>query len=78
MMNSADPNQFAEKPTDLDLQGLQRQGISRFSRTRVNHTHSILVCHKYSEGCIILFLLVYIVLVDIRSKFLRHYMMKVS
>ena len=32
MTNSADPDQ---KPTDLDLHCLQRQGISRFSRTRV-------------------------------------------
>ena len=31
MANSADP----EKPTDLDLHCLQRQGISGFSRTRV-------------------------------------------
>ena len=33
MTNSADSDQ---KPTDLDLYCLQRQGISRFSRTRVN------------------------------------------
>ena len=33
MTNSADPDQ---KPTDLDLHCLQRQGISGFSRTRVN------------------------------------------
>ena len=33
MANSADPDQ---KPTDLDLHCLQRQGISGFSRTRVN------------------------------------------
>ena len=32
MANSADSDQ---KPTDLDLHCLQRQGISRFSRTRV-------------------------------------------
>ena len=32
MTNSADPDQ---KPTDLDLHCLQRQGISGFSRTRV-------------------------------------------
>ena len=39
MANSEDPNQLASleaKPTDLDLHCLQRQGISRFSRTRVN------------------------------------------
>ena len=33
MANSADLDQ---KPTDLDLQCLQRQGTSGFSRTRVN------------------------------------------
>ena len=32
MANSADPDQ---KPTDLDLHCLQRQGIFRFSRTKV-------------------------------------------
>ena len=36
MANSADPDQLAsQKPTDLDLHCLQRQGISGFSRTRV-------------------------------------------
>ena len=34
MTNSADPDQLA---TDLDLHCLQRQGISGFSRTRVNN-----------------------------------------
>ena len=39
MANSVDPDQLASwKPTDLDLHCLQRQGISGFSRTRVNHT----------------------------------------
>ena len=33
MANSADPDQLAS--TDLDLHCLLRQGISRFSRTRV-------------------------------------------
>ena len=34
MANSADPDQLAsEKPTDLELQCLQEQGISGFSRT---------------------------------------------
>ena len=33
MANSADPDQ---KPTDLDLHSLQRQGISGVSRTGVN------------------------------------------
>ena len=43
MANSADPDQLAsliswllQKPADLDLHCLQRQGISGFSRTRVN------------------------------------------
>ena len=35
MTNSADPDQFLQKPTDLDLHCLQRQDISGFSRTRV-------------------------------------------
>ena len=43
MTNCADPDQLAssepswlpQKPTDLDLHCLQRQGIFRFSRTRV-------------------------------------------
>ena len=34
MANSADPDQLAS--SDLDLHCLQRQGISGFSRTRVN------------------------------------------
>ena len=41
MANSADPDQ---KPTDLDLHCLQRQGISGFSRARVklcNNKHQI-------------------------------------
>ena len=36
MANSADPDQT---PTDLDLYCLQRQGISWFSRTRVEFAH---------------------------------------
>ena len=43
MTNNADPDQ---KPTDLDLHCLQRQGISRFSRTRVN---DILMGHFVSS-----------------------------
>ena len=36
MANSADPDQLVlQKPTDLDLHCLQRQGISGHSRTRV-------------------------------------------
>ena len=38
MTNIADPDQL---PTDLDLHCLQRQGISRFSRTRVNGLREI-------------------------------------
>ena len=30
------------KPTDLDLHCLQRQGVSRFSRTRINFTNNII------------------------------------
>ena len=36
MANSADSDQLASKPTDLDLHCLQRWAISRLSRTRVN------------------------------------------
>ena len=56
MANSADQDQ---KPTDLDLHCLQRQGISGFSRTRVkslqncfiiavilNKLFKALWCHK--------------------------------
>ena len=35
-----------QKPTDLDLHCLQRQGISGFSRTRVN-THVPCICHHH-------------------------------
>ena len=45
MENSADPDQ----PTDLDLHCLQRQGISEFSRTRVNsELHSANVFYRYT------------------------------
>ena len=38
MANSADPDQLAsKKPTDLDLNCLQRQDISGLSRTRVKN-----------------------------------------
>ena len=42
MTNSVDPDQLASsvfllKSTDLDLHCLQRQSISRFSRTRINY-----------------------------------------
>ena len=36
MANSADPVQLASEEADLDLYCFQMQGISRFSRTRVN------------------------------------------
>ena len=36
MANSADLDQLASSEADLDLHCLQRQGISGFSRTRVN------------------------------------------
>ena len=44
MANSADPDQL---PTDLDLHCLQKQGISGFSRIRVNSMNSfcIIYCH---------------------------------
>ena len=56
MTNSADPD--SRLPTDLDLHCLQRQGISGFSRTRVNNVkrnmkyqiiiiNSLLTCPKY-------------------------------
>ena len=35
MTNSADQDQLIQKPADLDLQFLQKQGISCFSRTKV-------------------------------------------
>ena len=38
MTNSAHPEQLA-KPIDLDLHCLQKQGISGFSRTRVNTSY---------------------------------------
>ena len=38
MADSADPDLLAsEKPTDLDLHCLQRQGISGFGMTRVTN-----------------------------------------
>ena len=42
MANSADPDQLAS--SDLDLHCLQRQGISRFSRTRVDKSQTVNVC----------------------------------
>ena len=43
-----------QKPTDLDLHCLQRQGISRFSRTRVNlfsMTRVNIWCTTHKNGC---------------------------
>ena len=39
MANSSDSDQLASSETGLDLHCLQRQGISGFSRTRVNRTY---------------------------------------
>ena len=45
MTNSIDPDQLS----DLDLHCLQRQGISRFSRTRVNKKKETAIdCRKKS------------------------------
>ena len=55
MVNSVDPDQLASlrsKLTDLDLYGLQMQGISGFSRTKVKSKdhfclmQSILILHN--------------------------------
>ena len=44
MTNSADPDQLAsEKPTDLDLHCLQRQGISGFSSARNRQKQSFII-----------------------------------
>ena len=45
MANSADPDQLASKPTDLDLHCLERQGISGASRTRVKYSNTITPDH---------------------------------
>ena len=57
MANSADPDQLAsetvlQKPTDLDLSSLQRQGISGFSRTRVKIHPLNNLGMKVRESCI--------------------------
>ena len=47
MANSADPDQLAfQKPTDLDLHCLQRQGISGFSRTKVKVRVWVSLCRN--------------------------------
>ena len=47
MANSADPDQLdLQKPTDLELHCLQRQGISGFSRTRVNKVKQMM-CYNF-------------------------------
>ena len=38
-----------QKPTDLDLHCLQKQGISRFSRTRVNINNNNIIKIKMKE-----------------------------
>ena len=43
MANSANPDQLAQKPTDLDLHCLQRQDISGFSRTGVKVCFDVLL-----------------------------------
>ena len=53
MANSADPDQLAQKPTDLDLHCLQRQGKSGFSRTRVNLQNKTSdKVHKHTYICL--------------------------
>ena len=49
MANSADPDQSAQKPTDLDLHCLQRQDISGFSRTRANKKKTSLGFYSICE-----------------------------
>ena len=43
MANSADPDQLASSEDLLDLQCLQRQGISGYSRTRVKMLSPLLI-----------------------------------
>ena len=47
-----------QKPTDLDLDCLQRQGISGFSMTRVKYQLHLSNCRKQYEHKLILFYLV--------------------
>ena len=55
MANSADPDQLAyQKPTDLDLHCLQRQGISGFSRTGLMTNSSTVVANLFSNTLIFL------------------------
>ena len=50
MANSADPDQLAsEKPTDLDLHFLQRQGIFKFRRTGVKSGVVLTVKIEYGK-----------------------------
>ena len=55
MANGADPiSWLLQKPADLDLHVLQRQGISRFSSTNVKKRMSImpmLDCMRSVAGC---------------------------
>ena len=57
MANSVDPDCW---PTDLDLHCLQRQGISVFSRTRVDCITDYLVINESKEICFICFIRVII------------------
>ena len=47
MTNSVDPGQLASSEADLDLHCLKRQGISRFSRTRVNERLCAMKHHSH-------------------------------
>ena len=50
MANSADLDQLASKPTDLDLHCLLRQGISVFSMRRSIHSNfEICSCNNYKK-----------------------------
>ena len=40
---------FLQKPTDLDLDCLQRQGVFGFNRTRVNKMNWFKFLDKYGE-----------------------------
>ena len=63
MINSVDPGQLAskEKPTDLDLYCLQRQGISMFSGTRVNPKEELILFQgrKLYQNCFCFLKMIY-------------------
>ena len=58
MANSADPDQFASSSQQLELHCLQRQGISWFSRTKVNIKLYHKINHKIVSTDLILPLLI--------------------